>query len=383
MILYIGQYRGGSDGWSEAAKNYLKALQATGLDVSSRPIFMNNCKTPDGQVWDTEKPVTEKPKIVIQNVLPDYFEYMPGYNIGIIFTETKRLNYNQWIYKINLLDELWVNTESEKKELKKSGVNIKISVIPMPIDTDYLEGNLDNIDKMAIPQLKDKYVFYFVGDHSDRKNLDDLVRAFNLEFTIYDNVILLIKTTVAGIAEPQAQEHMNNRIKELKQQLRIHNNPKIYPREIIITQHLPYEQILALHKTCDCFVSASRGESIAIPALYATYMDNPVICPQGIYTADLLKESCTTVPSKEVPVFTDKPPLPHLYTSNERWSQIDIIGLGKAMRKTYDSWFNPEDLIGDPHILYSNTSRGQKHIIDNFSYQTVADKIKENLSWAL
>ena len=208
MILYIGQYRGGHDGWSAAAKNYLKALQATDLDVASRPIFMNGRRTPDGQVWDTEKPLASPPKIVIQHVLPDYFEYMPGYNIGIIFTETKRLNNNQWIYKINILDELWVNTQSEKDTLKKSGVTIKISVVPMPIDTEYLEGNLSNLEAFSIPEIKDKYVFYFIGDYSSRKNIDDLIRAYNLEFTSYDDVILLIKTSVGNMNNQQAQNHM-------------------------------------------------------------------------------------------------------------------------------------------------------------------------------
>ncbi len=373
MILYIGQYRGGNDGWSIAAKNYLKALQATGLDVASRPIFMNGCKTPDGQIWDTEKPVTEAPKVFIQNVIPDHFEYMPGYNIGITSTETKRLNNNIWIHKINLLDELWVNTESEKQSLQFSGVTIKISVIPMPIDTGYLEGNLDNIDKISIPELEGKYVFYFIGDHNDRSNIKNLIRAFNLEFTSQDDAVLLINTTISGMSEEQSRETLIQEVKSLKVAMRIHGNPQTYAREIIITQTLIGDHALGLHKTCDCFVSASYGESISIPSLYAVYMNNHVICTQGTHIDSLLQSECMVAKSIEVPVFTDKPPLAHIYTANERWMQPDLIDLGRAMRQAYKSKFNSSAIA----------QRGKEYIIENFSYQATANKIKENLSWVL
>ena len=373
MILYIGQYRGGNDGWSIAAKNYLKALQATGLDIASRPIFMNGYRNPDGQIWDTEKAVTEKPKIVIQNVIADHFECMPGYNIGITSTETKRLNNNFWIYKINLLDELWVNSESEKETLQNSGVTIKISVIPMPIDTDYLEGNLDNIEKLAIPELEGRYVFYFIGEHNDRSNVKNLIRAFNLEFTSRDNVNLLLKTSVGGINPQQANKNLYEEIRNIKASMRIHGNPQSYPAEIIITHDMTEEQMLSVHKLGNCFVSASYCESISIPALYATYMDRSVIVTQGTHLESLMKGACATVKSIEVPVITDTPPLPHIYTAHERWMQPDILDLGRVMRKEYDYAIAQQAMTG----------KGKEYILNNFSYKSTAAKIKENLSWAL
>ena len=373
MILYIGQYRGGSDGWSIAAKNYLKALQATGFDVSSRPIFMNNCKTPDGQIWDTEKPVTEKPKIVIQNVIPDYFEYMPGYNIGITSTETKRLNHNMWIYKINLLDELWVNSESEKISLKDSGVTIKISVIPMPIDTGYLEGNLDNIETMAIPEIKGQYIFYFMGDHNHRSNVHNLIRAFNLEFNSYDDVSLILNIGIPGQNQQQSQQTINEEIKQIKSHMRIHGNITSYPREVVITQGLTDDQVLSLHKAGNCFVSASYGESISIHALNAVYLNNHVICTQGTHLESVLGSTCTSAKSNEIPIVTDRPPLPHIYTTHETWMEPNIKDLGQAMRNAY------ELKLG--HNSLQNT--GKNYILNNFSYRAVANKIKENLSWAL
>jgi len=374
MILYIGQYRGGQDEWSTAAKHYLHALERTGLEVASQPIYMNKHYQPDGAIWQTEKQLPNKPKIVIQNVIPDYFEYMPGYNIGIIFTETKNLARNPWIYKINLLDELWVNTESEKEVLEQGGVNIKISVIPIPIDTDYLEGNLDNIDSLNIPELIDEFVFYFIGDYVDRNNIDTIIQAYNQEFTCHDNVKLVIKTSIPGQVAETAQQTIVNALKRVKQNMRIFLNPKLYPNEIIITQPLTNDQTLSLHKTCHCFVTASRGESFSIPTIYAAYMNKRIICTDGIHTHSALPHKADYVSSIEVPVYTESPPIKTLYTSRETWMEPSLLDLRRAMREAYN---NPRE---QSHSLDTQAS---EYVINNFSYQAIADKIKENLSWAL
>ena len=127
----------------------------------------------------------------------------------------------------------------------------------------------NNIDKLHIPELEGQYVFYFIGDHNDRSNIHDLIRAFNLEFTSQDDAILLLSTSIQGMHPQQAQHTIYEEIKSIKQTMRIHGNLETYPREIIMTHNVIDDQILSLHKACNCFVSASHGESISIPALYA------------------------------------------------------------------------------------------------------------------
>lgn len=363
-ILFIGPYRQ-NDGWGLAAKDYLSCLnQIEGHTVSAAPIYMSNNldNDIDPELVGIENTYCDKFDVIIQNVLPNYFERHDAYNIGIYYSETKNLNKSVFIEKINLLDELWVSSQSEKETLETSGVTCLISVVPIPFNSNLLDS-MSNVKPLDIPITKDAFNFYVVAEYTERKNIEAAVIAFNREFSNDTNVNLILKTRIQQVNDQQNQQKITDDFLKLKSKLRLYNRIELYANEILISRPLTYEQVIALHKMGNCLLVPSRGEAYCKPALEALYFGNQVICTEGIHTCSILQGKCTTAESMEVPIIVNQPPAPHIYTGWETWNEISIIDLQKKMRQAVD--------MDSP-----DTSDWVKH---NFSYDAIADKIRERL----
>ena len=364
-ILFIGPYRQG-DGWGLAARNYLSCLKSIDeYTISSIPIYMSNNidNNINSNLIETEHTSSEKYDVVIQNVLPNLFEKHPGHNIGIYYSETKSLDNSLFIKKINLMDELWVSSQSEKDHLEKSGVTILISIIPIPLDTDRLKEYDKTISKLHIPDIDNCFIFYILAEYNERKNIESAIIAFNREFSNNNDVKLIIKTRISGISDEDNQQQITNKILELKKKLRLYRNIDLYPNEILISNKLRMEQIVSLHKTGDCLLVPSRGEAYCIPALEALYFSRQVICTEGIHTESILGDMCTTVKSMEIPIVIESPPAPHIYTGWETWNEISILDLQKKMRMS----------------INKKEKKNRDWVVDNFSYKTISNKIKDRL----
>lgn len=350
-ILFIGPYRGpNSDGWSIASRRYLEALFLTGHNIACRPIYMagsggdvsNKIKTAEGVVFD-------KIDVVIQNALPDFFETHDAYNIGIFFTETRHIDKTGWVEKINLLDEVWTNSAAEAQSLIESGVKCKISEVPIPYKPANTEPNI-----IPLPEIDNKFVFYFIGENTDRKNIMALVKAFHREFLPNEDVSLFIKNNSNDLKDQINKWHNYSRLR------------KEYIPEVIISNTIPEEQILSMHKASSCFVCTSRGESFCLPMIDALYYNNHVICTDKIFPVSLFPDDIIAVKSHETPVDTQSPPIPNIYTSHETWQEVDILDLQKKMRAVYNNGKSSADT--------------RKTVLEKLSCESIAKRMKESLA---
>jgi hypothetical protein len=138
-ILYIGPYKQ-QNGLGKSSKRLVDALATNNnINLAIRPVFYTTSKYYDG----LDNPYTEFEEnsfkyydAVIQHGLPDMFEYNRkfGKNIGIVEIETRNLSHSGWIEKINLLDQVMVNSVFSASSLLDSGVNIPVDIIPEPYD---------------------------------------------------------------------------------------------------------------------------------------------------------------------------------------------------------------------------------------------------------
>jgi len=367
-ILFIGPYRQ-SDGWGLAAKHYLRSLNMIyGHNVSAAPIYMSNNieRNITGELLELENRRYDKYDVIIQKTLPNYFQKNEQYTIGIYTSETKSLSKSLFIEYINILDELWVMSMAEKATLQNDGVTVPITVIPGPVDIDVLEYH-ENVKKLDIPGIENKFVFYILGEYVDRKNIMAAVIAFNREFVIENDVILLIKTNVPGQDHLQSQQKVTNDILEVKKALRLFNHQRLYNNEILITQHLGMAELMSLHKTGDCLLVPSRGEAYCRPAIEASYFGNSIICTEGIHTVDILDSQCVTVNSMEMPILTYLPPAQHIYTGWETWNEIDVLDLQRKMRAAYH---NNEEI---------KIKNGKSWVKNKFSYESISQQIQDRL----
>lgn len=348
-VLFLGQYRGPeNDGWSIAARRYLDALLLTGNNISCKPVYMGGNGGKVSKIVERAEANTfDKIDVVIQNVLPDLMERHEGYNIGIFFSETNHLENTGWVEKVNLMDELWVSSVLEKSSLLNSGITTNIRVIPVPYKIPTYEAK-----KLDIQEIKNKFVFYFVGEHNDRKNIMALIKAFHREFSPDEDVSLFIKTNSDKLKDEINDWHNYSRTR------------KQYIPEVIVNHQVPEDFILDMHYTCDCFVCPSRGEGFCLPIMDALYYNKPVLCTDNTYPVSIFGDFVDPIDSVETPVDSKNPPLPHIYTANETWYEIDVLKLQSKMREEYENRW---------------PIRSREYIIENFSTSNIANKMKEAL----
>lgn len=372
-ILFIGPYRQ-LDGWGQASQEYIKALMYTGHNITLRPIYMGHSYTCelDPRILDLEQNKSSHYDVVIQNVLPDRLEYANDTGtkyINLALFETNNLEFTKWPKHINQMDEVWVSSKYENESLKNSGVTIPISVIKEPIDVTKFSKRYDTIKWQSLG-LHDKFVFYFIGEYIPRKNLSALITAFHREFKPSEDVELLIKTNKSGMSQQQIVKTINDNFVSLKEKMKIYHDIDRYKQEWVIAEYLTNESLYGLHQICDCFVMPSRGEACCRPLMDAVGFGKQTIITDNTGMVSYTnKELSHIIPSTIQPVISSEHPLSYLYTSRETWSEINMIDLQEAMRKTYNKKGLP---------LLQHSSKCQD-FIQKFSYDNIAQEINNTL----
>jgi glycosyltransferase involved in cell wall biosynthesis len=338
-VLFIGPYRQG-DGWGTAATSYIRALsKVDAIDLAIRPIYMakNFFSTADENIIEHEFNSCEEYDVVIQNVLPSYCEYSGKFkkNICLCYTETSMLGQTGWVEKLNLMDEVWVPSSQEKTNLELSGVIVKISVVPIPID---LEEITPEQDKLSIEELdSEAFVFLFHGEFVDRKNFSAIASAFYSEFSPDENVELLVKSGRTGADESAVSSMITAKINSVKARLRLYPTLDTYKKNYVISGRMPREHLLSLYARADCFVMPSHGESWCVPAAECMGVGTPCIVTSDTGMTEFVNDkNGWVVESYEACPMTKEPPLPYLYTGHERWREIAPMKLRKAMREAFE-----------------------------------------------
>ena len=267
-ILYIGPYRQ-NDGWGRAAQDYVRAINTTEHNISIKPIYMagNIDSTIDYDILKLETTHYDNYDCIIQQVLPNLFshnKYDTKLNILLCLFETHSIAIHPWSNYLMNINHILVPSLQEKQTLDEILINTKVANISCPINTKPLENFDGKYKPLSIPALNGDFVFYFIGEHIERKNLLIFVEAFYNEFDITEPVNILIKTNKTGISHQDLNTQLSNEISILQRRSRKYNSYKL---PIIITEYISDEEILRLHTVGDCFIMPSRGEAFCRPAI--------------------------------------------------------------------------------------------------------------------
>jgi glycosyltransferase involved in cell wall biosynthesis len=364
-ILYIAPYRQ-HDGWGLASRDYLLALLSTHHNVVPVSFYTNRgakCVIDNKQILNAEKESYTYYDYVIQKSMPQSFVYNGdfGKNIGLTVIENNRF-FSSGIASINIMDQLLVPSLKEKNALINSGVRIPISTISQPIDTNLIKNHSSKVLDMGLSS--NTFKFYFIGEYIQRKNIKDIIIAFNLEFDINEPVELIIKTSMPGLTSEQAKQHIEQDIVKLKTRFRIKNK---YKTETIITKRLSDLEMQSLHKTCDCFVAVSYGEAFCRPAAEAVCSGNTTILSDGIGISEMLDaDDFYHVQSSEQPVIMEDTTYVNgldFYNANETWFIPSVMHLRQQMR----SAFNDKKTVSDTKYL------------ERFSYNNIGQQICQSI----
>lgn len=370
-VLFVGPYRQ-NDGWGLASQSYIRALASQYKNLTIRPVFLAGASTAklDQDLLNLENTKYENYDIVIQKTLPHCLQYN-GYfkkNIGLFVLETNNISESSCVPNINLMDEIWVPSNREKTCLLKSGINKPIKCISQPLDVDYIKANYEH--KLKLHSILDHtFKFYFIGEYVERKNLYDLIVAFNLAFNINQPVSLIIKTSIPGRSPSESRKIIEKEIETIKKQLNISTK---YKKEILITEYLSYQDIIGLHNTSDCFVMPSYGEAFCRPAAEALVLGkNPIVTDSTGMIDYINSSNGFIIKSYKTPVLLQSRTLSadfDIYNANEHWFKINTYSLIEQMQNAFSLFKNNKK-------EWKEKSKNGLDSIDNFSYKNIGEKL--------
>jgi glycosyltransferase involved in cell wall biosynthesis len=354
-VLYIGCYRDGT-GWAHAAQGYILSLDTAGVDVVPRFVKLNSREgAVSRRVEKLEKKSDKGCDFVIQHVLPHQMDFNGEFekNIALYVTETSHCKNTNWPEQINFMDEAWVpNKYMAESFAKNSNISTPHRIVPHAFDMSKYQ---QEYEKTKIPELQDKFVFYYIGEINRRKNIATLLKAYHLEFGINEDVGIVLKAHIPGANISESENALQRLSDEVKKGLKLYGSGDHYNEEIFICDYLKEEQIMSLHGSFDCFVSATLGEAWGIPIFDAMAMGKTPICTDTGGPADFIDGGGYLVESRKEPCFGMLETFDELYVGNEYWDAPNINELRKCMREAYE---NKED----------RNKRAIKGVSNSYSY---------------
>ncbi len=369
-ILYIGHYREGT-GWSQAAIDYILALDTAGVDVVCRPVKLNDHQPnlPE-RILELEQKSSKNSTHCIQHVLPHYMDYNGKLkNIALFVTETDSIFWTGWPARLKVMDEIWVPNNEMVKVCKESVPYVPVRVVPHACDITKYGKDYSAFD---LSIMEDRHLFYFIGEFSRRKRVSAILQAYYLAFDRNENVGLVLKVNKPGQTAEETFSKLVETDKLVKENLRLYLDDKCYPPVYFITSYMAEDQLYALHKKCNTFVTLTYGDAWCIPAFDALGFGNSVISSNCGGMADFVASyDNSLVKGTWQPVFGADVVLADLNTGRENWFMADINEVVDAMRYQYSS-------AGMYMCGFQSGLRmdALEKLFETYSYEAVGNKMK-------
>lgn len=324
-ILYIGPYREfSSDG--NISRNYISALVEAGHNVCIKPIYNIFKSFPEQEIkkeiLKLEKNSQKKYHSVIQHCYPHqyYSDSRFDHNIGILNLES--FNYqNRLLDFLQIPDKLIAPSNYVKfcaNEFSK--FNLKIDVIPPPIDLDnikkYRKNNLKEIDKNL-------FTFYVIEDFINKSNINILLEAFWLAIDNEEDINIVIKTKNKNQEHTDLYQTIEYEFGKLGSMIsKFNRKPKIVIGEI------KNDAMYYFHNNNSCYVDVSSGKSFGYSVLEALAFDNPIITMEDSAQSEIIKDTNNFIASSEITYCKDESKNYNTYnTIDQRWYSPNVQNL--------------------------------------------------------
>jgi glycosyltransferase involved in cell wall biosynthesis len=318
-------------GYGVAARRCMAALEDSGLEVSWVPVGASDALRARDE-HDIARSISPA-GVVVAHMVPERFPHVrerasEAYIVGHTAWETDRVP-DHWGSCLKAVDLLVAPSRFSAEALATSGVSTPIAVVPHVADTE--SGSRSDASPV-IPD--DVFVYYTIGEWTERKAVFKTIEAYLRAFTRRDRVLLVIKTSPRDLRLPPSPgagtAGRGTTAWSVAQLLAQHRNP---PPMRLIAGALLDSDIVTLHRRGNCFVSLSRGEGWGLGAFDAATHDNPVVTTGYGGQLDYLADSPYLVRFELVPV-EDPTGFPS-YAPDQRWAEPDLDHAASLLRDVF------------------------------------------------
>jgi len=336
-------------GYGVAAKNYIKALHATGhYDIKVTPIDFDFQRKGRKEDLDFLRPLIEKKshtdRVRVLHCLPDMYRRFKSSQktVGLVVYETTSPPAH-WIAILNTVDAVIVPSVFNHKIFSDGGIDRPMYYIPHCVNMKIYQPNVRPMYSW------DKFTFLFIGSWKHRKGYVELIEAWLQEFSVNEHVQLVIKT----------DRPAKGRAYLSKLQKRVLKAASI----VIEDKHFTESEMATFIKSSDCFITPSRGEGFGLGNLQAMALGVPVITTNygGVQdyantkTANMIEiegfvvEKCLD----GVPQFT-----------NKKWAVVSVDSIRQSMRSVYSEYDTAKE----------KSAAAQSFVSNRFGYEQISTK---------
>lgn len=362
-VGYLGPLKDYS-GYGEANRHAVAALHAADINVIGKLVTYSQESADFGTIGKLVNQICETEgdyKIKILHTTPDQFQRHlepDTYHIAHFFWETDKIP-EAFAEGLNLVDEIWTGSKANEAAIRAGGVTKPIFIYPQAIET-----NREWPEPYQIPDFEG-FLFYSIFEWTDRKNPEALLNAFWQEFDGVEGVALVIKTYFRNFTLANRRA-IKNQIANLKAKSGVKNPPPVF----LYMDLMDRQQIMRLHKTGDCYVSAHRGEGWGVPQVEAMLAGRAVISTGygGSHEYFTDGKNAKLLPYEMVKL-RGMSHSSNWYDSKQNWADVDQAALKKAMRWAY----------AKPDQRVKMAEAGRDFVLDRFNLLRVGNEMAARL----
>jgi glycosyltransferase involved in cell wall biosynthesis len=260
--------------------------------------FLHNYKYPHQQL-------TEKPDIWMQITIPNEFQPIGKYNIGVTAGIESNLCQGTWVEGLNRMDLTLVSSNHAKQVFEKSifqkqdknqqplgeiKLEKPVEVLFEGVDlTKYFEIPSQEMSKLrnnspliqSLDSIPESFAYLFVGHWiqgdfgEDRKNVGLLIKAFLEVFKNKKTAPALILKTSSAVSSYMDRDEILKKIHAIRKTIKANSIPNIYLLHGEFSDNEMNE--LYNHPKVKSMVSLTKGEGFGRPLLEFSLSKKPII----------------------------------------------------------------------------------------------------------
>ena len=323
--------------------------------------------------------ITSKPNLWIQITVPNEFQAVGEYNIGITAVIETTICDPSWIEGLNRMNLNLVSSEHSKETFQRSQFNVEENgkvkgqiKLQKPVEVLFegadLTKYLPTTSKFNLEGIEEEFAYLFVGHWlqgnvgQDRKNVGYMVKIFLEVFKNKKKQPALILKTQSANASILDRDQLLKKIDAIRKTVK-GSLPNIY----IIHGEMSDQEINHLynHPKVKAMISFTKGEGFGRPLLEFSLVNKPVIACNWSGHIDFLdKEFC--------------------YLVNGTLTNVDKSAVVDKMLLKESQWFTPNDseaatalrLVFEDYKKYAVLAKRQGYKSrTSFSWEKMAEQL--------
>jgi glycosyltransferase involved in cell wall biosynthesis len=311
--------------------------------------FLNNYQI-------TEK-IDKQPDIWMQITVPNEFQPIGKYNIGVTAGMETTLVDGSWVEGINRMDLNLVSSNHSKQtflnsqfETKNAQGNVTGQLkVNKPIEVLFEGANLDIYFPDTKPCLVDfdipeSFAYLFVGHWlqgemgEDRKNVGLLIKAFYEVFKNQKNKPALILKTSGATTSYMDRDDIIKKIGFIKDSVNSKDLPNVY----LLHGEFTDEEMNSIynHSKVKAMVSFTKGEGFGRPLLEFSLTKKPIIASNWSGHTDFLKPEFNYMVQGELKNVHSSAVVPNMILAESQWFAPNNMEIGTAMKQVHKNYKN-------------------------------------------